>query len=85
MVLHGLVLIIHHPGLRAILRKMGPLHDLLKKFEADIVCVQETKMSYENLSSFDSVADYHSYWSFSTIRKVIAIRCMTHFKRGTAV
>jgi exodeoxyribonuclease III len=44
--------------------------DSLQKLNADVVCVQETKLQEEQLSgNIREIQGYESYWSFCTVKK----------------
>jgi exonuclease III len=51
--------------------KTNKLLDIFNKLESDIICIQETKISKnqvtEKLAFLNS--NYDSYWSFSTVKK----------------
>jgi AP endonuclease-2 len=50
-------------GLRpALIRRKGPLIKLLRDLEADIVCVQETKLSRKDLEEIKDFALADGWW-----------------------
>ncbi|MBU2515648.1 exodeoxyribonuclease III [bacterium] len=55
-------------GLRAVMKKDFP--DLLIKLDADIVCIQETKLQeHQRDDAMINIDKYKSHWSYSTIKK----------------
>lgn len=46
------------------------LHDLISKYQPDILCLQETKIQKENIPDYQNILEeYDSFWNCSTSKK----------------
>ena len=70
-------------GIRALVKKEGSLKSIFDKLEADVICLQETKITPDLMEDqFRYVEGYESFWSFSKIKKGysgVATFCKTGF------
>lgn len=56
-------------GIRALVRKEGSLSEIFTRLAADIICLQETKITESDVEQFRAVPGYESFWSFSKQKK----------------
>lgn len=57
-------------GIRALMKKEGSLQILFNRLKADIICLQETKITEDEMEDqLRYIEGYESFWSYSKTKK----------------